>query len=120
MDGYIVWTWIDYMWPDIYVYISVCIYDQGKPLVMIPEMYVMWSLEQRKQVNVPDSDKVHGTHMGPIWGRQDPGGPHVGPMNFAIWGRKSPNAVRYKSFWVPDWDKCKRYNFGVFAIAHLP
>ena len=23
--------------------------------------------------------------MGPIWGRQDPGGPHVGPVNFAIW-----------------------------------
>ena len=23
--------------------------------------------------------------MGPIWGRQDPGGPHVDPMNFAIW-----------------------------------
>ena len=23
--------------------------------------------------------------MGPVWGRQDPGGPHVGPMNFAIW-----------------------------------
>ena len=23
--------------------------------------------------------------MGPIWGRQDPGGPHVGPMHFAIW-----------------------------------
>ena len=22
--------------------------------------------------------------MGPIWGRQDPGGPHVGHMNFAI------------------------------------
>ena len=34
---------------------------------------------------VPDS-KVHGANMGPIWGRQDPGGPHVGPMNFAIWG----------------------------------
>ena len=27
--------------------------------------------------------------MGPIWGRQDPGGPHVGPMNFAIWGIKT-------------------------------
>ena len=26
----------------------------------------------------PDS-KVHGTNMGPIWGRQDPGGSHVGP-----------------------------------------
>ena len=23
--------------------------------------------------------------MGPIWGRQDPGGPHVGPMNLAVW-----------------------------------
>ena len=23
--------------------------------------------------------------MGPIWGRRDPDGPHVGPMNFAIW-----------------------------------
>ena len=34
---------------------------------------------------VPDS-KVRGANMGPIWGRQDPGGPHVGPMNFAIWG----------------------------------
>ena len=32
----------------------------------------------------PDN-KVHGANMGPIWGRQDPGGPHVGPMNFAIW-----------------------------------
>ena len=27
--------------------------------------------------------------MGPIWGRQDPGGPHVGPMNFAIWDEKA-------------------------------
>ena len=34
---------------------------------------------------VPEN-KVHGANMGPIWGRQDPGGPHVGPMNFAIWG----------------------------------
>ena len=34
--------------------------------------------------NIPDS-KVHGANMGPIWGRQDPGGPHVDPMNFALW-----------------------------------
>ena len=32
----------------------------------------------------PDS-KVHGANMGPIWARQDPGGPDVGPMSFAIW-----------------------------------
>ena len=23
--------------------------------------------------------------MGPIQGQQDPGGPHVGPMNLTIW-----------------------------------
>ena len=34
----------------------------------------------------PDS-KVHGDIMGPIWGRQGPGGPHVGPMNFTFWGQ---------------------------------
>ena len=41
----------------------------------------------------PDS-KVHGPIMGPTWGRQDPGGPHVGPMNLAIW-------------FVPRWLSCK-------------
>ena len=35
-------------------------------------------------INNPDS-KVHGANLGPIWGRQDPDGPHVSPMNFAIW-----------------------------------
>ena len=34
--------------------------------------------------NTPDS-KGHGANMGPIWGRQDPGGPHVCPINLAIW-----------------------------------
>ena len=34
---------------------------------------------------VPDS-KVYGAYMGPSWGRQDPDGPHVGPMILAIWG----------------------------------
>ena len=32
----------------------------------------------------PDS-KIQGANMGPIWGRQDPGGPHVGPMNLVFW-----------------------------------
>ena len=35
---------------------------------------------------IADSE-VHGANMGPIWGRQDPGGPHVGPMNFAFLGQ---------------------------------
>ena len=28
--------------------------------------------------------KVHAANMGPIWGRQDTGGPNVCPMNSAI------------------------------------
>ena len=32
----------------------------------------------------PDS-KIHWANMGPIWGRQDPGGPHVGPVKCVIW-----------------------------------
>ena len=32
--------------------------------------------------------KVHGANMGPIWDRKDPGGPHIDPMNFAVWGVK--------------------------------
>ena len=34
--------------------------------------------------DTPDS-KVQEANMGPIWGRQDPGGPHVGSVKFAIW-----------------------------------
>ena len=32
----------------------------------------------------PDS-KVHGANMGPNWGRQGLGEPHVGLMNLAFW-----------------------------------
>ena len=46
-----------------------------------------WVNYRRDPVTVhcshPDS-KVHEGYMGPTWGRQDPGGPHVGPMNLAI------------------------------------
>ena len=41
----------------------------------------------RNYENIPDN-KVHGANMGPIWGRQDPGGPHDSPMNIAIWDMK--------------------------------
>ena len=35
---------------------------------------------------VGSDSKIHGVNKGPIWDRQGPGGSHVGPMNFAIWG----------------------------------
>ena len=44
---------------------------------------------------VPDS-KVHGANMGPIWGRQDPGGPHVGPINFVIWGGETAPLIEWR------------------------
>ena len=42
----------------------------------------------------PDN-KFHGANMGPIWGRQDPGGPHFGPMNFDIWVVMGANSNTY-------------------------
>ena len=44
----------------------------------------------------PDS-KVHRANMGPIWGQQDPGGPHVGPKNFAIWVAFCPRLPKYNT-----------------------
>ena len=37
---------------------------------------------------IPDS-KVYGACIGPTWARQDPSGPHVGPMNLVIWDNVS-------------------------------
>ena len=46
-----------------------------------------WTSHHRCKVwfgDNPDS-KVHGANIGPTWGRQDPGGPHVGHVvNLAI------------------------------------
>ena len=42
--------------------------------------------------------KVHEANMGHTWGRQDPGGPHVGPMNLAIWDTLLVR-VRWNCLW---------------------
>ena len=36
--------------------------------------------------------------MGPIWGRQDQGGPHDGPVNFAVWD-KSFQTITARKIW---------------------
>ena len=46
-------------------------------------MEMVFTLQTSNQT-FPGS-KVRGANMGPTWGRQDPGGPHGGPMNLAIW-----------------------------------
>ena len=40
----------------------------------------------RRCIGIPFPDsKIHEANVVPTWGRQDPDGPHVGHMNFAIW-----------------------------------
>ena len=51
----------------------------------LPTLFPAEQLYQLLCSNHYPESKVHGANMGPIWGRQDPGGPHVGSMNFAIW-----------------------------------
>ena len=45
----------------------------------------------------PDSN-VHGANTGPIWGWQDSGGSHVGPMNLAIWETTRYECGNFDSF----------------------
>ena len=52
--------------------------------------------------------KVHGANMGPIWGQQDPGGPHAGPMNFDIW--VSMSSLKF--------DKISKFVPQYFTISH--
>ena len=54
----------------------------------------------------PDS-KVHGANMGPTWVLSSPGGPHVGPMNLAIW-------VYYRAE-IISISRCKLYQLQTIA-----
>ena len=58
------------------------LYGDGIIPLRMCRMYLFWI--PATEGIIPDS-KVHGANMGPIWGWQNPGGPHVGRMNFAIW-----------------------------------
>ena len=53
----------------------LCPISQSPQLSMVHYDHNIW--------RIPDS-KVNGAYMGPTWGRQDPGGSHVGPLNLAI------------------------------------
>ena len=62
-----------------------------------PSSIWCWRSTNWTSGNNPDS-KVHGANMGPIWGRQDPGGPHVGPMKFSIWEASVKFESKYTNF----------------------
>ena len=80
------------------------------------------SFSSMNHVNYPDS-KVYGANMGPTWGRQDPGGPHVVPMNFAIWECKKKKLITHRGL-VPNlltplkWDKTfDNYLHPIFCVG---
>ena len=96
--------WLWQLFPRAYM--ATMLHDSSdKPRPLIPysqheecpawEIMTHWVLLH----HTPDS-KVHGANMGPIWGRQDPGGPHVGPMNFAIWDYTVIQATNVDTIWL--------------------
>ena len=77
---------------DLQGWFSFMIWSSGSGLRTLNSWFVTVTEHQ-----INPGSKVHGAHMGPIWGRKDPGGPHVGPMNFAIW-----EAYNASNFWT-EW-----------------
>ena len=82
-------------------------------LIMVIFWPLFWHNEFVEHRNDTHLDcKVHGANMDPIWVRQDPGGPHVGPRNFAIWadGQNSNSPLlwiyhlfSYTEQWAHKW-----------------
>ena len=56
-------------------------------------MCTHWHLQYEYYILLPPDSKVHGANMGPIWGQQDPGGPHVGPHELCYLGLLSKHSA---------------------------
>ena len=89
-----------------------------------------WIDSEIHQTDVSPDSKVDGANMGAIWGRGDPGGPHVGPMNFAIWdcthdGRNpgTPLTTEYGAFlrtaWKSNHIHCKMWGEITYPFPKL-
>ena len=71
---------------------------------------VVWLYALFTGVNYPES-KVREAYMGPTCGRQDPGGPHVGPINLAI-------RVHWTVVWLVSWLKNRTSLTQVNLLPH--
>ena len=60
------------------------------------------AMNNHQDYTIPDS-KVHGANMGPIGGRQDPGGPHFGPGPWTLLAGIIWNEFHYNT-------RCKCWN----------
>ena len=71
-------------------------------------------------VHKKHDSKVHVANMGPSWGRQDPCGPHVGPINFLIWeghARESCPAVPHCDLKLPQCHMIHSGEYGGLIIS---
>ena len=79
---------LDHVWNEM----SIWLPDKDRPPFNLFELrqaarQTWWAVRARRVWTLAESipgSKVHVANMGPTWGRQDPGGPHVGSMNRAI------------------------------------
>ena len=85
LQGALVW-WCFFFQCIIFLYYVI--------MLNLPKYYLK---ERVTLVMLPDS-KVHGANMGPTWVLLAPGGPHVGPMNLAIWA-----IYHLKWHWANHW-----------------
>ena len=65
-----------------------------------------------------NDSKVHGANMGPIWGRQDPGGPHVVPWSLLsrLLSLKSQSTEDFTSVYFTHLSMYKKYH-SVYALS---
>ena len=60
------------------------LYDREQKWNIVDEYSVSSRFNDEKHWKYPGS-KVHGANMGPTWVLSAPDGPHVDPMNLAMW-----------------------------------
>ena len=68
--------------------------SQLRPAILKMSPKILPPLPQATRCDSSDSpdSQVYGANMGPTWGRQAPGGLHVGSMNLALWVSMAPHA----------------------------
>ena len=83
-----VWDEITYPFPNangLHWKLSACQLQVQSVMEILSKWWYLYFSDILWYLAVPDS-KVHGANMGPTWVLSAPDGPHVGPMNLAIWG----------------------------------
>ena len=94
-----------------------CYHMEMVSLLLASQVAVDMRCHSTHVMPLPDS-KVHRAYMGPTWGRQDPGGPHVGPMNLAFRAvMKSSLLLIHLTHW--DRDKMTFFTDHIFKCIFL-